>query len=90
MIRLLLPDNYFVILYVVVYFVSPYINAIMRSLTKKQRYQYVGILLLFSVWPTLADLSEEVLGWEWYGLSTIAAWGSQQGFNMVNFLLMYV
>lgn len=91
MILLLIPNSYFVILYTVVYFVSPYLNTMMRNLTKKQWHQFVGILmLLFSVWPTLVDLSEEVLGWEWFGLSTVAAWGSQQGFNVVNFFLMYV
>ena len=25
----------------------------------------------------------------WWGLSTIGAWGNQQGFNIVNFILLY-
>lgn len=91
MVVLLVPNNYFVILYAAVYFISPYINVLMRNFTKKQWHQLIAILVLtFSVWPTLVDLSEEVLGSEWFGLSTVSAWGSQQGFNVVNFLLMYV
>lgn len=91
MIVLLIPNSYFVILYTVVYFISPYINVVMHNLTKRQWYYFLGILLtVFSVWPTLVDFSEEVLGTEWFGLSTVSAWGSQQGFNVVNFMLMYV
>ncbi len=86
-----LPNSYFVILYAVVYLISPYMNVVFKNLSQKKWNQFVGLLLLlFSVWPVIVDLSEEVLGREWFGFSTIAAWGSQQGFNVVHFSLMYI
>lgn len=91
MIKLLIPNNYYVILYLAVYFVSPYINLVLKNLTKKQWNQFVVILLLlFSAWPTLVDFLEELRGSDWFGLSTVAAWGAQQGFNVVNFTLLYI
>ena len=86
----LIPDDYFVVLYMVVYMISPYINVVLKTLKEVQRQQFMIILLLlFSVWPTLVDFSAEILGREWFGLSTIGAFGSQSGISVVNFLLLY-
>lgn len=86
------PSNYFVILYITLYIISPYLNRIFAEFTKKQWNKFIIIIiimLLFSVWPTLVDLSEDILGKEWFGFSTIGAWGRQQSFNIVNFVLLY-
>lgn len=84
------PDNYFVILYCTLYFISPYLNLIFRHLSKSGIWTFmITIILLFSIWTTLVDLFEEIRGAEWMGLSTITRWGSMQGFNIVNFALVY-
>lgn len=89
--KLLIPNDYFVILYMVVYIVSPYINIVMKSLDENQRKKMlITLLLLFSVWPTAVDLSGEILGKEWFGLSSIGAYGSQYGISLINFLLLYI
>ena len=86
----LAPDNYFVILYVVLYFVSVYINIIFSMLDRKQMRNMILVCgLLFSVWPTLVDISERLLGFSWSGLSSVGAGGSQDGYTIVNFVLMY-
>ncbi len=84
------PSNYFVILYMALYFISPYINMILKRLDTKGRQRFLLVMtFLFSFWATAVDLSQEILGFEWFGLSTIGAWGNQRGFNIVNFTFLY-
>ena len=86
-----LPQNYFVILYCALYLISPYLNVVFTKLNKKQwNYFLVLSLVIFSIWNIMVDLMEEILGRELLGISTISMWGSQQGFNIVNFALMYI
>lgn len=85
-----LPANYFVILYSVVYIVSPYINLLFNNLNKEQGRKLIVILvLLFSVWTILVDYLENMTGNTYMGLSTIGMYGSQYGYSIVNFLLIY-
>lgn len=48
------------------------------------------LLLIFSVYPTIVDIAQEIVGDEYIGLSTIGAYGSQWGYTIVNFTLMYI
>lgn len=84
------PHNYFVLLYIVTYIVSPYINVVMKSLGKKGLNLFVIILLiLFSFYPTLIDSYQIVMQHEYMGISPVGAWGQQHGYTIVNFLLCY-
>ena len=86
----LIPHNYFVTLYVTLYFFSPFINKIFVNFEwKNWKLFLVVILILFSVIPTMGDILIEVTHREWSGISTIGAKGSQAGYNIVNFALMY-
>lgn len=87
----ILPNNYFVALYVTLYLISPYLNLLFDSLSTARSHIFVIMLLaMFSVWPTLLDLCGETTG-RWYtGMSTINAFDSQRGYTIVNFVLMYV
>lgn len=86
-----MPVNYFILLYIVVYLVSPYINLLFKSLTEKQTTQFVLLLfVLFSVWPTIADLLEARLHTTYMGLNTVGAYGDSYGYTAVNFILMYI
>lgn len=87
----LVPNNYFVILYIVLYVISPYINRAIRSLSAPEfKKLIITAVVLFSVWPTLVDLFTGVTGCEWPGLSSIGINGSQGGYTIVNFVLMYL
>lgn len=87
----LIPTNYFVILYITLYFISLYVNKLLEQLNSRQRKRMVALLILFfSIWPTVVDLFGEIVGKEWMGLSTIGAYGSQWGYSIVNFILMYI
>lgn len=87
----IVPDNYFVILYIAVYIISPYLNLVLRKLSPYQWKKFmITIIVLFSVWPTFVDLTGEVMKSEWIGLSTIGMYGSQWGYTVVNFILLYI
>ena len=86
----LIPNNYFIILYIALYFISFYFNVLIQHLDKRQfRTMLIVLLLIFSVWNTVAYFIEEALGHELLGLSTIGMYGSQFGYTIVNFSLMY-
>lgn len=85
-----IPASYFPLLYAVLYFISPYINKCFHSFGKREWNIFLIVILsIFSLYPTMVDFSQEILDMEWFGLNSIAAWGDQQGFNIVNFSLLY-
>lgn len=93
MIGSLVPNNYFAVLYVTLYLISPYINVLMLKLSETKRTQFLLLLfLLFSVWPSFVDVFTVLVhsNRNWNGLSTIGAWGSQWGYTIVNFCLLYI
>lgn len=86
----LLPVNYFVILYVALYMISPYLNLLLSKLSRARLMKFLVLLVfLFSVWPTAVDVLESFAGKK-NGLSTIGMYGSDWGYTIVNFVLMYL
>ena len=86
----LLPINYFVIQYSVVYILSPYFNILIDKLEKKQFKKLMIILLLiFSVWTILVDFLANAAHTPLNGLSTVGLYGSQNGYSIVNFSMIY-
>lgn len=86
-----LPTNYFVILYTVLYFISPYINICMKSLNKIQLKQMMIVLFMcFSVYAIIADIIGDIKCSTIMGLSSIGMYGSQNGYTIVNFSFMYI
>ena len=89
--RNLIPTNYFVVLYIVVFLLSPYINILLKQLDAKQLRSLVILsLVLVSVLPTATDLLEAVTVKSFPGLNTIGLHGDGNGYTAINFLLMYV
>lgn len=87
----LVPANYFVILYSATYLISPFINVILENITRKQfRILVLMSMAMFSAYPTLVDAFIKITGNQWMGLSSISMYGSQSGYTVVNFLLMYL
>ena len=85
----LVPANYFVVLYGALYFVSPYLNLLLQKKTLT-RGLLITMGLLFSVWSTVADLATDLTGITVNGIHTISMQGSQYGYTIVNFTLMYL
>ena len=88
MVTKMIPANYFVILYIAVYFLSPFINKMIDNVDIRKL--FIILIVLFSVYPTLVDFYYDITGSGRTGLSTIGAYGSQRGYTVVNFALMYI
>lgn len=86
-----IPLNYYVILYCVVYILSPYINCFLKYLPRKKIQIFVlTLFLLFSVEVYVVDLIEGITSYKLAGLSTIGIEGGQAGYTIVNFILVYI
>lgn len=75
----LIPSNWFVVLFCVLYLVSVYVNPLFSVLSKKQLQQCIGICLaLFVIYPTLFESGLSYLSGtsEWPGLGTVTMSGS--------------
>ena len=87
----LIPANWFIIIYCGLYVISPFINVLLKRLSQGN---YILLLILsicvFSVYPMLVDILEESTGNTFNGLSTIGMYGSQYGYTIVNFVLIYI
>ena len=87
----LLPVNYYVMLYVALMCMAPFINIIINKISIESLKHFVIILMcLNSIWPTIVDVMQEISGREFMGLSTISLFGSGNGYTIVNFILIYV
>ena len=87
----MIPSNYFVILYCTVFILSPYTNKLLNQMHRSEMLRFVYIIfILFSIWPTLVDILSEFRGQEFLGLSTIGLYGSQYGYTIINFLMIYI
>lgn len=91
-IRVLLPINYYVVLYLTLYIISPYINIVINKLSQKEYLRLlVTIISLFSFWTFFVDCLKQFIGGELLDpLSTIASNGSNGGYTLINFIMMYI
>lgn len=87
----LVPRNWFVILYSVLYLCSPFLNIVWERVKKAgfEKRFIVIIMILFSVLPTLVDVVGEFTDIDLTGMSTVGAYGSQMGYTAINFFLVY-
>jgi surface polysaccharide O-acyltransferase-like enzyme len=86
----IVPQNYFLFLYVSLYLMSPYLNRIVCGLSKKGYLCFLFVLLfLFSIWPTFINLVQSILNIKMIGVYTLGLSGSDMGFNIMTFILLY-
>lgn len=87
----LLPKNYYVILYSVLYLISPYINILFKKIRKDTMNKLLILcMLIFSVYTILVDYAERIIGIPLLGLNSVGANGSQAGYTIINFVLIYM
>lgn len=87
----LIPENYFVILYIVLMILAPFINKMIGALSQRD-FTLLVILSFaaFSLYATMVDILKEVTGSAWGGLSPVGIAGSMGGYSIVNFALIYL
>ena len=90
------PQNYFFVLYVTLYIVSPFINLVLNSLSNDGRTTFIIVLFaIFSIYSFLMDsyqllVYKKIIGIEEIvGVNPVGAWGSQLGYTIVGFTLCY-
>ena len=89
-IRSLIPINYFVWLYCVVYLLSPWFNVIFENVERKKlELLLVLMFLLFSVYPSIVDTYTGIRGTVINGISTVSSSDNGAGYTLVNFIFMY-
>ncbi len=87
----LVSTNYYTTLFVVLFIISPYINKIMNEMNDKEMNRFILILIIiFSFYSIASKVFCEVIHKDWFGINPVGAWGSMQGFNIVNFSLLYI
>ncbi len=86
-----IPDNYFVILYVVLYLLSPYVNHLTKSLTEESyRRLLILLLALFAFYTTFINIAQNLSGRVFSGISSVGIDGDQNGYTILLFLLCYL
>ena len=86
-----IPNNYFVILYIALYLISPYINKGCRAMSKREfKRMLILLLIVFSFWNIGVDVLKGFSHSNFHGLSTIGIESTQYGYSIVNFLLLYL
>ena len=87
----LVPMNWYLSLYVVLFLLAPFINCLLKKISRQNFNVLLGIMLfVFSVWPTFLDLLSEKVNVSLSSMYTIGTNGSGQGYTIVNFVLLYI
>lgn len=86
-----IPNNWYVMIYLALLFVSPYINIIINTLSKEKLITLTTILFfIFSVWNTFWSAIQLKFGVDIAGISTVSLEGDQAGYTIVNFVFLYI
>lgn len=87
----IVPQNYYVTLYCVLFICSLFYNILIRNLSSEWFNKLIVILiLLFAVWPTAIDIFQEILKTDFIGVSPVSAYGNDEGYTLIQFSLMYI
>lgn len=85
------PNNWYVMIYIALLIVSPYINIVINKLSKEKLINLaVSLFLIFSVWNTFWSMVQTKFGIGIAGISTVGIEGDQAGYTIVNFIFLYV
>lgn len=86
-----IPANYYVVLYISLMLIAPFINKLIDSLSQRSfRNLIILVFLLFSVYSIAVDILKEITDKSWSGLSSIGIDGSMNGYSIINFILVYL
>lgn len=90
-IRCLYPVNYYVYLYSALYLISPFLNQMVENMDFKKYNRMIVILIaVFSLHPTFTDAINSILDISIPGISTVSLLGSQEGYSIINFIMLYL
>lgn len=86
-----IPSNWYIVLYCSLTLIAPYINYLINNISEKQFQVLLGVIaVVFSVWNTMFEMASTFFNINLLGVSTVSISGSQAGYNIVNFIFLYV
>lgn len=89
--RYLLPANYFVVLYSVVYILSHYVDYLYNAFDYKAYKRLTCVIVfIFSGISYFVNLVNLIFGVNLEGLSPVGLSGDERGFTLVHFMMMYI
>lgn len=89
-VKAMIPNNYYIIFYIVVCILAPYINVMYKHITKASATLFiVTIFGMFSIYQTFLDLSSDLTGIIFKDMYTISREGSEYGYTIIHFIMMY-
>lgn len=87
----LFSTNWYVYIFFALYLISPFINVMWDRLNLSgKRILLTFSIFLFSIYPTFIDIIRYWSGRQLNGSSTIGIEGSQAGYTIVNFVVLYL
>lgn len=73
-------NRWFIVIYIILYLLFPYINKLVKNITQKQLKCLIGIMLFFfSIWPTIFSK---------LGISILTV--RDNGYGIINFVILYL
>lgn len=86
----LLPGNYYAYLYSAMFILSPFLNLVIRLDKKRFNVFVLIILILFSIFPTIIDFMSGInSSISSSGRSFVSGDGNNNGYTLVNFIMLY-
>ncbi|WP_408070831.1 acyltransferase [Butyrivibrio sp. JL13D10] len=91
LIEYVFSSNWYVYVFFALYLISPFVNVMWNRLNDSgRRILITFMVLLFSIYPTIIDIIGYWSGRQLNGSSTIGLEGSQAGYTIVNFIVLYL
>ncbi len=85
------PSYWFVFVYIGLYLISPYISAVWKRLKiRDKKILLGGTFTVFALYPMLLNMIEYLADCALLGINTVGLYGAQEGYTIVNFVLMYL
>ena len=85
------PNNWYVMIYVALLVISPYLNIVIEKLSKEKLVTLSVVLFcVFPVWNTVWGAISAKLAMDITGISTVGITGDQGGYTIVNFAFLYI
>lgn len=83
--------NWFIFIYIALYLITPFINKMITTISKKDFKRLLIILfVLFSIYPTILDFIGDLTQVSTLGLGTISLKSDEGGYTIVNFIMFYL
>lgn len=91
LIELIVPKNYFLVFYIIVYLFSPYINIMLEQLDCNDRRRLRNLLIgIFSIYSTAINILMCFTGVNTENMNPVCRNGDLYGYSIVQFFIMYI